>query len=134
MMIVTQGYGTEGAPVDPRPPAWSGDDANLVAAAVTGFPTKVNLTWDVAVHPGGFPVEYLVERSDDGGGIWNELGHTDGLIWQNHTLSPSTTYDYRVRARSPILTAVWTEAGSGSTVEYVNGAVPNLAVGVMGHG
>jgi chitodextrinase len=64
--------------------------SNLVATA-TGT-TTVGLTWAASADPETGVASYLVFRNG------SEIGSTSQTTYQDTGLSPSTTYDYRVRA------------------------------------
>ena len=71
------------------------DPTNLAATLVTS--TQVDMSWtDNSNNEDGF----RVERSDDGGGIWNEVGTTaaDVATFSDAGLTPGTAYMYRVYA------------------------------------
>uniref|UniRef100_UPI003B3A304E fibronectin type III domain-containing protein n=1 Tax=Spirosoma sp. TaxID=1899569 RepID=UPI003B3A304E len=92
------------------PPATPTD---LVAVATSQ--TVVELAWKYKTLP-GFSVTFDVQRSDDGGATFNSLpvgtlaftANASGDIsgkYTNSGLTPSATYQYRVRAKTPFESA-----------------------------
>jgi len=71
------------------------DPTNLAATTVAS--TQVDLAWtDNANNEDGF----RIERSDDGGGTWNQVGQTAANVttFSDTGLTPGTGYMYRVYA------------------------------------
>jgi chitodextrinase len=81
-------------PPDTTPPTAPG---SLTASAVSG--SQINLSWTASTDPDDAVATYYVERQDPGAGFV-QIGTTPGTVttFSSTGLSPSTTYNYRVRA------------------------------------
>lgn len=70
--------------------------SGLAATAIGGI---VSLTWaDNSNNESGF----LVERSDDGGGTWNEVARASYPAYTDRGLEPTTSYRYQVSAYNTV--------------------------------
>ncbi len=67
------------------------------AAAVN--PQQVNLSWTASTESGGTVANYLIERCQGAGcSSFAQIGMTNILLYTDVSVSPGTTYSYRVRA------------------------------------
>jgi len=93
------------------------DPTNLIATSVAS--TQVDLAWtDNANNEDGF----IVERSDDGGTTWNQVGQTAANVvtFSDPTVVAATTYLYRVYAYN----------GLGNSVNPTNSVTVITTTGV----
>jgi hypothetical protein len=85
----------------------------LTAVAVSS--TEIDLTWDSV----GGALSYEIERSPDGSNDWTQIATAAGVTsFQDTTLTPGTTWFYRVRASNLVGTSdysdvVWATTFSG---------------------
>jgi len=103
MMTVESGGGPVTAPAAPT--GLSGDNST---------PGVIALTW---IDNADNETQYLVERSDDSGASWSEIGSLgpDATAFEDASVASLTTYQYRASARN--------SAGSGtSTVLEITSA------------
>lgn len=68
-------------------------------AITTVTPTTIDLSW---VDTEGFASSYEIERSDDGGTIYNSIEVTTNLSYQDTGLTTATEYFYRIRVNGAI--------------------------------
>ena len=68
----------------------------LTATAVTG--TQINLSWTASTGNVGV-TNYLVERCQGGGYCFGQFGTASTTTFNDTTVSPSTSYSYRVPRR-----------------------------------
>ena len=105
-------------------PALPGDPTNLNATLITS--TQVDLAWtDTASNEDGF----VVERSDDGGTTWNQVGQTgiDVAVFSDVSVIPGMAYQYRVFAFNISGDSQYSNILDVATPQVVPAAPTNLA-------
>ncbi|MFC1898482.1 SUMF1/EgtB/PvdO family nonheme iron enzyme [Candidatus Cloacimonadota bacterium] len=74
---------------------------NVEALSMVETPNKVDISWECS---NGEYTDFWIERSDDGGTTWTELGSVgeDARDFVDFDLAENTSYDYRVRSEYPL--------------------------------
>ncbi len=117
MMTVESGGGPVTAPAAPT--GLSGDNST---------PGVIALTW---IDNADNETQYLVERSDDSGASWSEIGSLgpDATAFEDASVASLTTYQYRVSASN--------SAGSGTSsaleITSAEQVAPNITLQASGY-
>jgi len=78
---------------------WQSAVVAVSPSASAGNPNQVNLTWTASTETGGTISSYLVERCQGTGcTTFSQIGTTAALTYNDTSVSPATSYTYRVRA------------------------------------
>jgi hypothetical protein len=81
---------------------WQSAVVAVSPSATAGNPNQVNLTWTASSETGGSIASYLVERCQGAGcSSFTQIGTSTTLTYNDTTVSPATSYTYRVRAADP---------------------------------
>jgi hypothetical protein len=96
----------------PLPPLVPGAPANLTARLVS--PAQIELSWlDASGDETGFEIQ---RRGGAGDWVWIALAAANTTRFSDYTVSPGTTYSYRVRATRDALASAWSNEASVTTV------------------
>ncbi len=98
---VCSGYSSEASATTPTIDSDPSSPSNLVATVVSS--SQIDLGWQ---DNSTYETEFRIERKVGAGGIWTQIGHSASfdngvgsfLGFRDFTVSPNTTYFYRVRA------------------------------------
>ncbi len=97
-------------------------------AATASGSTLINLSWGKATETGGTISQYLIERCQGSGcSSFVQIGTATSLTYADASLSGSTTYSYRVRAKDSLgNTGPYSNVASASTAAPTLTAPANL--------
>jgi len=89
-------------------------------------PNKVDLSWDCL---GGEYTDFWIERSDDGGTTWIELGSVDfdARDYVDFDLAESSNYYYRIRSEYPLGFSGYSEPVTVETRSFIFDNEPVMA-------
>ncbi len=96
---------------EPDPPL--APSALQVTGVSSGF---LSLSW---VHDSNDEQSFDLERALAGSGVWNALASPGGgsTAYTDTSVSPATSYDYRIRARNNAGVSSWSNTATGTTAE-----------------